>query len=81
MWLFNVTRLLLTWENIPNMFLNKKRQGIPGWLSDLAPAFGPGCHPGVPGSSLRIQSRIGLPAWILLLPLLVSLPLSLSVSH
>ena len=25
--------------------------GIPGWLSGLAPAFGPGLNPGVPGSS------------------------------
>ena len=25
--------------------------GIPGWLSGLAPAFGPGRDPGVPGSS------------------------------
>ena len=24
--------------------------GIPGWLSGLGPAFGPGCDPGVPGS-------------------------------
>ena len=23
--------------------------GIPGWLSGLVPAFGPGCDPGVPG--------------------------------
>ena len=29
----------------------------------------------------RIKSRIGLPAWSLLLPLPVSLPLSLCVSH
>ena len=26
-------------------------QGIPGWLSCLAPAFGPGRDPGVPGLS------------------------------
>ena len=25
--------------------------GSPGWLRGLAPAFGPGCDPGVPGSS------------------------------
>ena len=25
--------------------------GIPGWLSGLAPAFSPGCDPGIPGSS------------------------------
>ena len=31
--------------------------------------------------SPRIESRIGLPAWSLLRPLPVSLPLSLSVSH
>ena len=37
-------------------------QGIPGWLGGLAPAFGPGCDPGVPGSSPRIESCVGLPA-------------------
>ena len=30
---------------------NEEKSGIPGWLSGLAPAFGPGCNPGVPGSS------------------------------
>ena len=25
--------------------------GIPGWRSGLAPAFGPGCDPGDPGSN------------------------------
>ena len=29
----------------------KPLEGIPGWLSGLAPAFGPGCDPGVLGSS------------------------------
>ena len=52
--------------------------GIPGWLSGLAPAFGPGHDPGVPGSSPT--SHIGLLAWSLLLPLPVSLPFSLSLS-
>ena len=28
-----------------------EKAGIPGWLSGLAPAFGPGHNPGVPGSS------------------------------
>ena len=54
-------------------------EGIPGWLSGSAPAFGPGCDPGVPGSSLGIEFRVGLPAWSMLLPLPVSLPLSLSL--
>ena len=32
-------------------------EGIPGWLSGFAPAFGPGCDPGV-----GIESHIRLPA-------------------
>ena len=44
----------------------KSNGGIPGWLSGLAPAFGPGRR--APG------------AWSLLLPLLVSLRLSLCVT-
>uniref|UniRef100_A0A8C0NV03 Membrane palmitoylated protein 4 n=1 Tax=Canis lupus familiaris TaxID=9615 RepID=A0A8C0NV03_CANLF len=31
--------------------LKPRVQGIPGWLGGLAPAFGPGHDPGVPGSS------------------------------
>ena len=50
--------------------------GIPGWLSGLAPAFGPGRGSWSP----RIESRVGLLAWSLLLPLPVALPLSLSMS-
>ena len=49
--------------------------GIPGWLSGGAPAFGPGRDAGVTGSSP--ESRIGLPAGSLLLPLPVSLLLFL----
>ena len=33
--------------------------GIPGWLSGLAPAFGPRRDPGVPGSSPASGSRPG----------------------
>ena len=33
--------------------------GIPGWLSGLAPAFGPGRDPGVPGSSPTLGSLHG----------------------
>ena len=29
---------------------NSELKGIPGWLSGLAPAFGPGRDPGVPRS-------------------------------
>ena len=50
-------------------------QGIHGWRSGLAPAFGPGCGPGDPGSNPT--SAPG--AWSLLLSLPVSLPLSLSL--
>ena len=45
------------------------------WLSGLAPVLHPGGDPGVPG----IESHIGLPTWNLLLPLLMSQPLSLSL--
>ena len=31
--------------------LNEMQSGIPGWLSGLVPAFGPGHDSGVPGSS------------------------------
>ena len=41
------------------------------WLSGLAP----------PSAQGLIESHVGLPAWSLLLPLPVSLPLSLYVSH
>ena len=44
--------------------------GMPGWLSDWASAFGSGHDPGAHR----------LPAWSLLLALLVSLPLSLCFS-
>ena len=30
---------------------------MPGWLSSLAPAVGPGCDPGVPGSSPTSGSK------------------------
>ena len=56
--------------------LEKMGLGIPGWRSGLALAFGPGRDPGDPGSN----PTSGSPgAWSLLLPLPVSLPLSLSL--
>ena len=36
--------------------------GIPGWCSGLAPAFGPGCDPGDPGSNPTSGSRCMEPA-------------------
>ena len=51
-------------------------EGIPGWLSSLAPAFGPGRDPGVPGSSPTSGSRHGA-----CFSLLLSLSRSLSVYH
>ena len=51
--------------------------GIPGWRSGLAPAFGP------QGAILETRDRIprwAPGAWSLLLPLPVSLPLSLYLS-
>ena len=62
---------------IINPVLQTGNEGTPGWLSGLAPAFGPRRDPGVP----RIESHVGLPAWSLLLPLPISLPLSLCVFH
>ena len=62
--------------------LDKKRLiklGIPGWLSGLEPAFGPGRDPGVPGSSPTSGSWRGA-CFSLLLCLCLSLFLSLSLS-
>ena len=56
---------------------------IKSWAAQVAQrfsaAFGLGWDPGdsIPGP----QAPIGLPAWSLLLPLSVTLPLSLCVSH
>ena len=47
-------------------------KGIPGWRSGLAPAFGPGCDPGDPGSNPTSGSRCMEPA---------SPSASLSLSH
>ena len=59
------------------MFQKFPSGGIPGWRSGLAPAFGPGRDPGDPGSN-PTSGFDG--AWSLLLPLPVSLPLSLCVT-
>ena len=55
-----------------NMNLKKLLKGQPRWLSGLAP-------PSAQGVILetQIKSHVGLPAWHLLLPLPVSLPLPL----
>ena len=58
-------------------FLKVAVQGIPGWLGSLAPAFGPGHDPGVPGSSPASGSRHGA-CFSLLLCLCLSLSLCLS---
>ena len=50
--------------------------GIPGWRSGSAPAFGPGRDP---GDRDRIPHRAP-GAWSLLLPLPVTLPLSVCLS-
>ena len=52
--------------------------GIPRWLSSLAPAFGPGRDPGVPGSSPASGSRHGA---CVSLCLCLCLSLSLYVYH
>ena len=38
------------------------QKGIPGWHSGLAPAFGPGRHPGDPGSGPASGSQCLEPA-------------------
>ena len=57
-------------------------QKCPLWAARVAQwfsaTFGPGCDPGDLGSSPR--SLVGLPAWSLLLPLPLSLPLSVCLS-
>ena len=50
--------------------------GQPGWLSGLAPPSAQGLILETPG----IKSHVGLLAWSLLLPLPVSLPLSVCLS-
>ena len=57
--------------------LNEMQSGIPGWLSGLVPAFGPGCAPGVPGSSPTSGSLHGAASP----PACVSASLPLCVSH
>ena len=39
------------WHDSTELFTEAGQRGIPGWLSGLAPAFGPERDPGVPGSS------------------------------
>ena len=81
-----ITELQITWGQI---LIEEDKQGIPEWLSSLVSAFGPGCEPGILGSSPTLGSLHGacfslclclcLPL-SLLLPLPVSLPPSLSLS-
>ena len=62
----------------------KKKSRAAQVAQRVSAAFSPGRDPEDPGSSPtsrpRIESHVGLPAWSLLLPLPVSLPLSFSVS-
>ena len=56
---------------------DKKCNHWAAWMAQrFSATFSPGCDPGD-----GIESHLGLPAWSLLLPLPVSLPLSFSVSH
>ena len=60
------------------LFVLEAGLGTPGGLSSGASAFGSGLNPGDLGSSpTSIESPVGSP----LLPLPVSLPLSLYISH
>ena len=44
------------------LFFNSAKEGIPGWHSSLAPAFGPGRDPGDPGSNPTLGSHCMEPA-------------------
>ena len=68
----NIWKKTLHYFYVHDILLNIGHQsGTPGWLSGWASAFGSERDPGVPGSS---------PTWSLLLPLPVSLPLSVCLS-
>ena len=56
----------------------KTKRGQPGWLGGLVSPLPQGVILGSWGPG--IESHVGLPAWSLLLPLPVSLPLSLCLS-
>ena len=49
-------------QKVENRTEKKKKLGIPGWRSGLAPAFGPGRDPGDPGSNPTSGSRCMEPA-------------------
>ena len=66
--------------NLKDILYRSKFVGIPGWLSGLMPAFGPGCDPGVPGSSPTSGSLHGA-CFSLSLCLCLSLSLSLCDYH
>ena len=61
---------------LPAGLLKHRAWGIPGWLSGLAPAFGPGRDPGDPGLSPTSGSRHGA-----CFSLCLCLCLSLSLYH
>ena len=53
----------LSWFcDLEKMFVKTLKAGIPGWRSDLAPAFGPGHDPGDLGSNPTLGSRCMKPA-------------------
>ena len=63
------------YKSLPRMVhFETVNQGIPGWLSGLVPAFGPGHDPGHLGSSLASGSLHGA-CFSLLLCLCLSLAL------
>ena len=47
---------LNTHQNVWNDFFKKLERGMPGWLSGLAPALGPGRDPGDLGSNPTLGS-------------------------
>ena len=46
-------------DHILYSYFKKPNTVMPGWLSGLAPAFHPGCDPGVPRSSPALDSLHG----------------------
>ena len=78
--LFFVLKLLYSVDSVQTFPTFKNFVGrIPGWVSSLAPAFGPGHDPRVPGLSPTSGSQHGVePAFP---SACVSAPLFLCVSH
>ena len=58
---WNLKKIRYTIQSL-KLFKQKRKGGIPGWCSGLAPAFGPGRDPGDPGSNPTSGSQCMEPA-------------------